>query len=488
MSRKQDSSPSAEFQQRLAFLAERWPQAEIARKTGTQRNNVSRYMHGGKIPLEFAAALVRKLGVNPAWLVVGEGTPFLSDVNTSTQQLAGDLLELVSAMGSVANLQLGSLTGKHHLRVLRELNDALGRFESLRSGINERTGPLFTRLLDDYWGALEKWQLDKAADLRKAAEQVARLCDDEKLQERFERTLSFHAFLLRDEEESILYQSRVFQRRLAAAGIDEAGMREVYNLANTIQSVARLDEAIALCDAAVALAGPRGRDWPITRLIGAMSGYVWMERGDVREGLRRVIEANPQPNPQFRALQHSMMIRGLLLSGNIDFARAIEMRGEGPAHSQGMLVYALWLEDPAQFETACELYLSEDGRDEFNLYMRAAREVLVHGRKAPARKFLQSYPAKGRKPLNEQFDQAVFGVALARFCNAADAKKRHAQAVKLLASADDRLCMSSLARAMHYSNALHSGSALQRNEAGQFFRDWYAEGYGCFRGIVHSLK
>ncbi|MCA8911769.1 MAG: helix-turn-helix transcriptional regulator [Planctomycetes bacterium] len=481
MSRNHDSS---EFRERLAFLAERWSQAEIARKTGTQRNNVSRYMHGGKMPLDFAAALVRKLGVNPAWLIVGEGTPFLSDVNTTTRQLAGDLLELVSAMGSVANLQLGSLTGKHHLRVLRELNDALARFEKLRAGINERTGPLFSQLLDDYWAALEKWQLDKAADLRKAAEQVARLCDDEKLQERFERTLSFHAFLLRDEEESILYQSRVFQRRLAGAGIDEAGLREVYNLANTIQSVARLDEAISLCDAAVALAGPTGREWGITKLIRAMSGYIWMERGDVHEGLRRVVDANPQSNPTWQGLQHSMLIRGLLLSGAIDFDRAIEMKGEGPAHAQGMLVYALWLEDAELFEKACELYLGDDGRDEFNLYMRAAREVLVHGRKAPARKFLQSYPPPGRKPLNEQFDQAVFGTALARYCAAPDARKRHRAACKLINNADERLCMSSLARAMHYRNVLILGPASERATARDFFRGHFERGYGCFREIA----
>ena len=485
MSRIHDN---AEFQDRLAFLAERWSQAEIARKTGTQRNNVSRYMHGGKMPLEFAAALVRKLGVNPAWLVVGEGTPFLSDVNTTTQQLAGDLLELVSAMGSVANLQLGSLTGKHHLRVLRELNDALGRFEKLRTGINERTGPLFSQLLDDYWAALERWQLDKAADLRKATEQVARLCDDEKLQERFERTLSFHAFLLRDEEESILYQSRVLQRRLAGAGIDEAGLREVYNLANTIQSVARLDEAISLCDAAVALAGPKGQEWGITKLIRAMSGYIWMERGDVREGLRRVVAANPQSSPAWQALQHSMLIRGLLLSGAIDFAGAVEMKGEGPAHAQGMLVYALWLEKAGEFDRACELYLGHDGRDEFNQYMKAAREVLVHGRKGAARKFLKGYPRPGRKPLNEQFDQAVFGTALARHCSAPDAKKRHRQASKLINGADRRLCMSSLAKAMYYRNVMELGPSNERRAAAEFFRRQLEHGYGCFREIVGELS
>lgn len=471
-----------EHTQRLAFLAQRWPQAEIARKTGTQRNNVSRYMRGGKMPVDFAAAVVRQLGVNPAWLLVGEGTPFLSDVSAGTGRMAGDLLEMVEAMNSVANLQLGSLAGKHHLRVLRELNDALARFEKLRAGINERTGPIFARILDDYWQALEKWQLEKADDIRKAAEQVARLCDDEALQERFERSLSFHAFLRRDEDESILHLSRVFQRRMAGAAIDEQGLREAYNLANTLQSNARLDEAIAICDSAIALAGPSGREWGVTKLVQSLSGYIWMERGDVREGLRRVVGAAPQPNPQWHALQHSMLIRGLLMSGGIDYAAAIEMNGQGPAHAQGMLVYALWLEDPAMFDLACKHYLPDDPSD-LNQFMLAARESLVHGRHGPARKLLQNYPTPGRKPLNEQFDQAVFGTALARHAGLPDAKKRHAQSERILAEADARRCMSTLATAMFHRNALKLTPA-KAQQARQWFKDGEAKGYGCFRDIV----
>ncbi|MBZ0137016.1 MAG: helix-turn-helix domain-containing protein [Planctomycetes bacterium] len=484
LSRKQNMD---EHNERLAFLADRWPQAEIARKTGTQRNNISRYMRGGKMPLEFGAALVRKLGVNPAWLLVGEGTAFLSDVNAETGRMAGDLLELVEAMNSVASLQLGSLTGKHHLRMLRELNDALARFEKLRDSINERTGPIFARILDDYWGALEKWQLDKADDIRKAAEQVARLCDDEALQERFERTLSYHAFLRRDEDESIMYQSRVFLRRLAGGNIDEAAMREAFNAANTLQSNARLDEALAICDAAIALAGPRGRNWAVTRLLNAMGGYILMERGDIREGLRRVVTASPQPVPGWHTVQHSMLIRGLLLSGGIDFPRAVEMRGDGPAHAQGMLVYALWLEDAAAFKLACEHYLTDESGD-FNVFMSAALDAF-NGRKTPALKLLKNYPEPGRKPVNEQFDQAVFGTALARLCGSADARKRHEQSGKVLRDADARVHMSALATAMFHRNALalhKKGDA--RAEAESYFREGFAKGYGCFREIVDSLE
>lgn len=483
LSRKQNMD---EHNERLAFLAERWPQAEIARKTGTQRNNVSRYMRGGKMPLEFGAALVRSLGVNPAWLLVGEGTAFLSDVNAETGRIAGDLLELVQAMNSVANLQLGSLTGKHHLRMLRELNDALGRFEKLRDSINERTGPIFAQLLDDYWGSLDKWQLEKADDLRKAAEQIARLCDDEELQERFERTLSYHAFLRRDEEESILYQSRVFLRRLAGGGIDESGMREAFNAANTLQSNARLDEALAICDAAIALAGPNGQDWPVTRLLNAMGGYILMERGEPSAGLQRVVASNPQPNPAWHSVQHSMLIRGLLLTGGIDYRHAVEMRGEGLAHAQGMLGYALWLEDRDAFEMACEHYLRDESGD-FNAFMHATLDAF-QGRKTAAKKFLKGYPESGPKPVNEQFDEAVFGTALARLCGADDACKRHDQATKILDRADTRVHMSSLATAIYHRNAHALKRGAPRDAARKYFVEGLARGYGCFREVLASAE
>src|SRR5688572_16167527 len=70
---------------RLRELCKRWPQAEIARRTGASSNNVSRYMRGVRIPLDFGVALVRGLGINPAWLMMGEGTPLLSDVSGATE-------------------------------------------------------------------------------------------------------------------------------------------------------------------------------------------------------------------------------------------------------------------------------------------------------------------------------------------------------------------------------------------------------------------
>jgi len=159
------------------------------------------------------------------------------------------------------------------------------------------------------------------------------------------------------------------------------------------------------------------------------------------------------------------------------------MRGEGPAHAQGMLVYAMCLEDTATFLDACKHFLADDAA-EFTQYTRAVRDTLTGNRDA-GRAFLKGYPAAGRKPLNEQFDQAVFGTALARLCGSRDARARHAEAARLLAAAGER-CYSILARAMHFKNVLALAGAKDpaRKAATTFFADHLRRGYGCFAALV----
>src|SRR5262249_23134091 len=153
-------------------------QAEIARKTGVSPANVNRYLRQNRIPASFCASLVNGLGVNPAWLLAGEGTPFLADVGASNEKLAGNLLALLQAMSNVAPMRLGSLAGKKGLSVLRELNDALLSYERLKSRLNEQSRDIFAQVLKDWRAAINDRQEERAIALRKAAEQVSRLCED----------------------------------------------------------------------------------------------------------------------------------------------------------------------------------------------------------------------------------------------------------------------------------------------------------------------
>jgi len=485
----------SEFLNRLHFLSERFPQAEIARKTGASRNNVSRYMRGAKQPVEFAAALVRGLGVNPAWLLAGEGTPYLSDVNTTTERTAGDLLELVAAMNSVASMQLGSLTGKHHLRVLRELNDALGRFQQLKASLNEKTAPIFSRILDDYWKALDKWELDRAQDIQRAAEQVAKLCDDEAMNLRFERTLAYHAYLRRDVEESIRHQSRVFQRTLPrGALIDAAALKEAYNLANTLQSVGRMREARALCDGVLALAAERGKTWPIYRYLSALSGYCQLELGELRDGMARIMAALPQSDPRMAINQNSMMVRALLLSGAMDFRQAAEMGDHGPAHAQGMVSWAIWLEDPEVLQLAIKKF-TQPSADDFTTRIARALVSISKGDKEPARQLIKDFGLpRETGPHNERFDRSMYAAQLARKYAPKEARQYHAQAEKAIREAPQGVEMAAIGLANYHRTALElnkegKGEDTRRlAEARAFFNRLTANGYGCFTRLTEPAK
>lgn len=473
-----------EFQSRLSFLCERWPQAEIARKTGTQRNNVSRYMRGGKIPMDFGAELVRKLGVNPAWLLVGEGTAFLSDVNAGTSRMAGDLLELVAAMNSVANMQLGSLAGKHHLKVLRELNDALSRFQDLRTRINERTGPIFEKLLKDYWAALDNWQLEKADDLKRAAEQVARLCDNEALQTQFERTLSYHAFLRRDADEAIRQQSKLFRRALAREGlIDGNGLNEAFNLANALQSVGRLEEARALCDAVRTMAPPALRRSNVGKFLLAMSGYALMELGELHEALRRIVEAEPQPDPRMADAQRSMLIMALMYTGRLSFTQALAMGECGQPHRLGMVTQALWREDGDALSEVLKVWPPGDARDWFWQFVAHVREC-DRGQVKAAQAFVKAGMPGGQRGYNEGFDQLVYMTLLARKAKDKSAGKWLAKAQQHLEAAPKGTVMSVLARTIHFRSAQLISTGEMKAQATAFFRTHYEKGFGAFAAFI----
>ncbi|MCC6465256.1 MAG: hypothetical protein IT463_07960 [Planctomycetes bacterium] len=478
---------TSEYLERLRFLTGRFSQAEIARKTGTQRNNVSRYLRGARMPLEFAAGLVRALGVNPAWLLAGEGTPFLADVNTTTQRTAADLLDLVAAMNSVAQMQLGSLTGKHHLKVLRELSDALGRFQELKADLNRRTAPIFKQILDDYWKALDRWELERAEDIRRAAEQVAKLCDDDALNARHERTLSYHAFLRRDEDAAIRHQLRLFQRTLPqGALLDEAAVREACNLANSLQSVGRMQEALALCDGVLAMSRQRGTGWPARLFLQALSGYVQLELGDAREALRRVTSAMPQPDPRLLANQQSMLVRALLMTGACTFAQACELGDFGPAHAQGMITWAVWLENAPDLSLALQRYGAVVGSD----FHSAQAKALLAALKPGGRQAGPGRPAAtGPAPYNERFDRAIFATQLARV-QGRKAGPLLAEAVDLLAGKPAEVDMSMLALGVHHRNllALAGKNTVQAAAARRWFAERVAAGYGCYAALAAAPK
>ncbi len=486
---------------RLRSLLEGRSQADVARKTNQLRNNVSRYARGAKIPLEFGAALVRGLGVNPAWLLVGEGAPFLSDVTGSTVKAAEDLLELVEAMSAVARMQLGSLTGKHHLKVLRELSDALTTYEKLRQDLNTRTAPIFKQVLADYWKTLEKWDFERADELRKAASQVARLSDDEKLAAEFDRTRAFHAYLQHDEMQAIALQRRVFQRMLPAGMLlDDRAMREAFNFATTLQGSSRMQEALRVCQSVLLMAPDEMRGSSILRFISALCGFVEMELGDIRSGLARIQASFPQSDERMRPSQQSMLLHCLMYSGAISFEAACAMGPVSPAHSQGMLVRAIYEDTTAALELGCQTFI-DSGPTSLaeNVFICQFTRCLLATLKGDSRKRGRDYLAgpltlerERARSFTERFDNALFAMRLCRAVGD-DAGFRHwmLEAARVWESMPKEINVGLLGRGILCKNALllpadikQADLAALRKRAQAFFAGLFAKGYGSFEKLL----
>lgn len=164
--------------ERLKILLRDSTQAGIARRTARPRNSLTRYLRGGKIPLEFGASLVAELGVNPAWLLAGELPVYLADVPAVSADLGNELLQMIRAIDNVSKLKLGALTGRGHAKALREVADTLDRYGSLSARLNRMSAPVLRDLLNQAGTAIEHGDYDRARAIEKVAGRVSEFCDD----------------------------------------------------------------------------------------------------------------------------------------------------------------------------------------------------------------------------------------------------------------------------------------------------------------------
>jgi transcriptional regulator with XRE-family HTH domain len=349
---KQEDENEA-IRERLVRLVNERSQSEVARKTGTQVAAVNRYVHGARIPAGFCTALVRGLGVNPSWLLNGEGSAYLADVPERTAQLGGNLLELVEAMSAVSRMLLGTLAGKRHLTVLRELNDALLAHERLRADLNEKTRPVFERLLNDFDAALNKLDLDHAGELRKAAEQLSRLCDDEKLTRHFLRASAFHDFQLKRPERFLKSQRKLFLRSLPDGALfDETACDEARRIVVALVQMNRIQEARRVCMAVRALAGKRGRKWDAWARLQNTWSVIQLETGRLRPAIAAMQQAIPRLEGMYRKVSEATLVKMLMWSNVLTFEDALSIGETTDPKAEHLMQYACWRLDASMIERA----------------------------------------------------------------------------------------------------------------------------------------
>ena len=343
---------------RLQVVLERHTQAEVARRTGHSLSNVNRYATGTRMPGTFMAALVTELGINPEWLLTGEGEPHKADISGKTEERATDLLEIVKAMSAVTQMRLGSLTTRHHLKVLKELNESFARYEQLQKRLNEHSHELFSQMLDDLTTALDNVDLDRADRLRESALQVSKLCDD------FELNYNFFQLQARIEygrgrahTAAELMRKQFLFSLMRAGKLAARDLDNIMRFAVSIASQDRVKEGVRAMRSALALLSEEQLKWPSVSYIEFLIGHYTGIVGDLRAGLAAMQRQFPSIQSESRRqICETYLTNAMLYSGLIDVDGAIAFGSASEAKAKWILDFCVVMEDLNGLAKALKYY------------------------------------------------------------------------------------------------------------------------------------
>lgn len=486
-----------QIRERVRHLVKTRSQSDLARKTNTLVSTVNRYLKTTKIPAEFCASIINGLGVNPAWLMSGEGTPYLADVSAGTSEMATNLLELVEAMNQVAKMRLGALTGQHHLKVLRELNDALERYEALRVVLNRRTRTVFRELLDSLKKAMHDLDQQRAGEVRKAAQQVARLCDDPELTVEFDNLQEFYEQIFGDQTRALELSRKVFVKSLGAADVtmDKDHMALAINLVVSLHKADRCREARRICRATLALYEDVGHDWGRFGQLTALNAVLDIELGNLREGLRMLHDTYPVLPEALQRSFSGKLVETMLLSGlaPLEYAGAIGL--DSTSKAAALVRFAGLVEDTEAVKKLWQRYKGDEkhGLPVDSIWEAYAR--VLTGKDSPQAfdKAVQTERSRMAVRPTQEFAYAACASQLARLAGDEKAARKHFdEAAAKLAALDAQVNPQMLALALHWANALKlfgrereaSASGKTCAAARTFFKQHFERGYGAFQRLA----
>jgi hypothetical protein len=481
-----------ELAERIALVLKDHSQAEIARRTGTTTPSVSRYLNGTRVPADFCGALVREFGVNPQWLLTGQGVPFAADIAPNHEQFAGSLLELVEAMNAVARIRLGAIAGKKPGRVLRELSDALERYESVHKRLLEYSTPVLKKLITTLAAALRKQPLPlpEVRALLESADQIAQFCEDPTVRMILDSLRAEYAWRAGRRDEALRMQEDVVHRWLLSSHKHhEVAYIQVLNFATALKDRRRLIEARRVVRAALALGEEVGPRWRAIALLRCQLGNMEIELGRLQDGLLLLNfglsclrNCEPAAQPSDIASHSAQLERAQLLSGALSLPDMLK-RDVPQLAATVIARFALWVEDAELLAQACaKLSFKQPEVDLHAALVSAATPLLaeaLQGKANAGRKF-QAVAAEltGTEPaptlrcqalvLQCQMVRVAGGKsAAAKLAAEADALQREFEAVHT---------MPIELRAIHARNMVEAGN----KSAQRWFTDLAASGYHCF--------
>jgi transcriptional regulator with XRE-family HTH domain len=493
----------ADIRERLQTLTLQHPQAEIARLTGISRANISRYLSGNRIPATVCAGIAKALGVNPSWLLLGEGSPYVSDIHAGHADMATDLLEVVEAMNAVSRMRLGALTGKQHLKALRELDDALRRYESLRDKLNEHSRPILIQLLDDWDKAWADQHPAQMRQLRRAAEQVARLCDDEDLEYRLLKAQAMDDLASDIPGKALETQRRVAQRAIMRSPIwDQDTLTAVMRVTYLLEGAGRTAESIAMCRAARELAEVYGAKPYQLAVIDAAIGDVLTETGRIDEGLPLLQRAMSFLEGKEKVKWRGPWAHAQFFSGALEFDQlAVDPGARGnQLYGDQLLRIAVWLEDPAAMKRASEILatLRGDATNDPSAELTVAK-WLMKAENEPGAETARAAMAE-LAPITEEHTliQHAYFLLFAYQAQIAWACNQPETALELIErSSEEKRRVPAHQQPMLIAHAIFHRQVIRQleksekpqhkrlhEEAVRWFQDHYKKGYGRFRNLA----
>lgn len=494
------ASEENEIRRRLHQLLERHSQAEIARGIGVPPSYVNRWLNGTAIPAVFCRALVKEFDVNPAWLLTGEGAPYLSDVAERTGELSGDLLDVVKSLASVNHMRLGALAGKHHAKMLRELGDAMQRYDTLHRNLNRRSVPILREVLGDLRNAIDKVEEDqnfgkpdfsRAKELCATAEQLERLCDNPKLELELALLQGRLRRLTLDLRGALKFARKTIMLTLHHGGL--LGEREFEALVEAMDALntrARYMEMRRATKAIMALASDEALQSPSARWLEVLVAKTQVQTGELREGIDTLTRLRGEFTGNAAATVDALLSRALLIAGTIDVATAIKFGADSRAKALRILGVAGMAENEADLRRAI-VYWDRMHKGERSILQRDYAQLVLRILQGETNEIAPAAEEIGeRNTISRDLQMKTTGILAARLFTligrTTDAKRCFKESCRVIEKLPKWLYLPIVWQARHHRNALQSGTKEQQQQAREFLTHYIDLGYRCFVPLLND--
>lgn len=483
------SSEETALRTRLAVVLKRFSQAQIARKTARSASLVSRYLKGTRIPATFLSDLVRQTGVNPTWLLVGEGSPWIQE---SGENSVPELVRVVQAMNVLSRLALGAIAGRGSAALLRDLERETAEAAKLRDRLDAVSAPALKRVLEEARAALNGFDVRRCSEAMKLARHVARFSRNDALALDLAEMESRLAMWERREDDAVRGYRPVFLTRLGnpGAALDEAALAAL-RYALMLQQANRPADACRCAHAASSLLGKPGEGFPAHPLLGLAAAAPLLEVGLLEQATSAIRLSLPGLSGNRRQVLESISVFSQVLAGTMGPAQAILLGPHIQPQAQFAIQVAAFLEDAKALEASLAYHgakrvLKDVPDPELLAYGRRILRILRNAGEDPA----EAGGAPEARTDAGRFRTLVFQSHIDRLARRRGATSRTAEAHALLGRLPTNVIPGLLVRAVHARNLLDGRRAERRavRRAEAFLARHVEAGYGLFAGLLAKRR